>query len=102
MTACPKPVRIKSKALTDSARGRACTLRVDGMCPPGTVVFCHVRINSGVATKPPDFFGYYGCGTCHDLEEHGHVAAEDVLRAILETQTIMAAEGLLSVKGWKP
>jgi hypothetical protein len=104
MTACPKPVRIKSKALTDSARGRACTLRIAcvGNIDPGDVVFCHVRINSGTGTKPPDFWGFYGCGACHFAQESHYVDWRALMRAVLETQTIMASEGLLSVKGFKP
>jgi hypothetical protein len=65
-------------------------------------VFCHVRINSGIATKGPDFFGFYGCAICHTWQESGNADPESILRAVCETQTIMAAEGLLSVKGWKP
>jgi hypothetical protein len=104
LRAVPKPQRVRSKALTDSAKGRACTLRWFGTCdPPETVVFCHVRINSGLATKPPDFFGFYGCAKCHRLQERSSGSIDSaVLRAICETQYLMAIDGLLTVKGWKP
>jgi hypothetical protein len=99
-----KPVRIRSKALTDSAKGQKCTLR--WRCNSlnwETVVFCHARaIGDGVATKPPDFWGYYGCHYCHIAEERGLVPSVDIMRAIRETQTIMARDGLISIKGWKP
>jgi hypothetical protein len=99
----PHPRRIKSKALTDSARGKSCTLRLRD-CEPNdeTVCFCHVRINSGTGTKPPDFFGFYGCRACHRKQEIGFAPHYEILRAVLETQTIMASEGLLTVKGWSP
>jgi hypothetical protein len=103
--AFPKPVRIKSKALTNSANGQNCALRWGdwtGSCG-GDVVFCHVRgKGDGVATKPPDFWGFFGCQVCHAYEEAGHVPADEILRAIRETQTLMAMEGLLQVRGWKP
>jgi hypothetical protein len=102
MTACPKPQRIKSKALTDSAKGRECTARwAPSRHDPDTVVFCHVRINSGVGTKPPDFFGYFGCVDCHASEDE-IASARQILRAVCETQYLMAVDGLLAVKGWNP
>jgi hypothetical protein len=104
MNACPKPVRIKSRALTESARGQRCTLR--WRCEGNsweTVVFCHARgIGDGTGTKPPDFWGFYGCVDCHVAEDHGLVPNVDVMRAIRETQTIMARDGLIIIKGWKP
>jgi hypothetical protein len=106
MNAAPKPVRIRSSALTKSARGQECTLRtwLCGTMGDDTVVFCHVRRpgNAGVGTKPPDFWGYYGCTACHSLQENHHIEALDVLDAICETQTRMARDGLLQIKGWKP
>lgn len=100
MNAVPKPVRIQSKALTDSARGQVCALRWN--CSSTGTVFCHVRIYAGQGTKPPDFFGYYGCQSCHREEERGAVPAQEIMRAIMETQTLMARDGLLQVKGWTP
>jgi hypothetical protein len=102
LRAAPKPQRIESKALTNSANGRACTLRLRGCCDPETVVFAHVRIHSGLGTKPPDFFGVFACRNCHLWQEARMAPHEDVLRAICETQSLMAAEGLLTVKGWTP
>jgi hypothetical protein len=67
------------------------------------VVFCHSRAaGDGIATKPPDFWGFYGCGDCHNAEERGLVPAAEVMRAIRETQTLMAMDGLLQIEGWKP
>ncbi len=103
MTPAPKPVRIKSKALTNSAKGRACTLRTMD-CTYDGAVFCHVRLpgNAGTGTKPPDFFGYYGCSRCHAVEERGLARAENILRAISETQYLMWQAGLLYTKGAAP
>jgi len=101
--ACPKPQRIKSSPLTDSAEGQSCTLRWEPNCGDGGVVFCHHRgKGDGTGTKPPDFWGFYGCGPCHMAEEAGLVPVAEVARAIRETQERMAMAGLLTVKGWKP
>ena len=103
MNSLAKPARIRSKALTDSARGRDCTLR--WLCnshSPKDVVFCHVRIHSGIGTKPPDLFGFYGCGRCHADQERGDVPSFEIMRAIMETQSHMARDGLIIIKGWKP
>lgn len=105
MTAVPKPQRIRSKALTNSARGRACTLRLD-CCngDPETTVFAHLRgsWSLGISTKPPDFAGCYSCDACHREQEAGHVPAADLLRAMIETQIAMARDGLLIVRGYAP
>ncbi len=106
MTPAPKPVRIKSKALTNSAKGRECTLRGEWCGSLGeAAVFCHIRLpgNAGVATKPPDFFGVFACGWCHSKQEaRGHFSDGDLLRAISETQYLMWQAGLLYTKGAAP
>ncbi len=109
LRAAPKPQRIRSKALTNSAKGKACTLRGPWCGSEGgpDAVFCHVRLvgNAGTATKPPDFFGYYGCRWCHRQQEARDgiwFTDRDVMRAICETQYLMATEGLLIIRGWKP
>ena len=96
--------RYKSKRLTDSARGRECTMRAPNICNfnPETVVFCHVSTvgMSGIGTKNHDFFGFYGCSACHDWYDKrnnfdGLVRDRYALDAVCETQGIMFSEGLL-------
>ncbi len=102
----PKPVRIKSKALTNSAKGQACTLRLTGYCNgnPETTVFAHLRGSwaLGIATKPADYFGVYSCSDCHSRLDRGGAAAYDILRALYETQASMVRNGLIVIKGAYP
>ena len=99
----PKPMRrVKSRTLTDSARGRHCTLRLDG-CLPGTetVVFAHFRGRwaLGIASKPHDYFGALACHACHAKEETSDCTDNDRLRALYETWEILIAEGVIQIKG---
>lgn len=94
-----KPKPCKSKALRDFARGQECTLRLPG-CNRNqeTTVLCHIRQKgfNGVGQKPLDFFGYHGCSECHRLEaEAGY---DDLLRAMMETQTRLYNAGLLVIE----
>ena len=99
--------RFKSKKLTDSARGRDCTLRLPGVCNfnPETVVFCHIPTvqMGGMGCKNHDFFGVYGCSNCHDVIDgrKNHQFDKDyllrcIIDALCETQGIMFKEGLIS------
>ena len=98
----PKPFRAQSSALRESARGRACTLRLPG-CDGGgeTTVLAHIRGTwTGIGTKPSDSFAIYACHSCHGWEEKGGVSLDgDRLRALYETQQIMLREGLLTMAG---
>lgn len=104
MNACPKPQRVQSKALTQSARGRPCTVRWTGCTyDPETTVLAHLRgpWALGIGTKPPDFFAIYACEHCHRQQENRLVPWEELMRALCETQTQMAREGLITVRGAK-
>ena len=108
MSAAPKPFRVKSEALTQSARGKNCTVR-SPVCNhnPETTVLAHLRgpWALGIGTKPHDFFSVYACSDCHDALDGRRgiwpVDHEDRLRALYETQTIMFLEGLMPIKGAK-
>lgn len=57
------------KAITDSAKGQMCTIRLPGICnfDPATTVFCHLSgIRHGHGTGIKTIFGAYGCDKCHD------------------------------------
>lgn len=59
----------KYQKLRDSARGEECTLSIYPYCNgnPDTTVLCHVPSGSGMGQKSPDWFGVYGCSSCHDV-----------------------------------
>ncbi len=105
-----KQPRIKVKAITDSARGEQCTLRIGGVCnfDPSTTVFAHMN-GAGWATKHHDIHGCYACSNCHDwfdqrLKIKGSGAGisivnreHEMLRAMIETQRILIEKGLIKI-----
>lgn len=106
--AFPKPGRLVSPKLRESARGRPCTLQLPG-CDGGgeTTVLAHLRMygTAGVAGKPPDLLAVFACAKCHDALDgrrcNWRPDPGDVLRALIATQSAWIAEGLISVKGAK-
>lgn len=83
------------------ARGKPCMVRLPG-CDGGgeTTVLAHYRLAGycGTGLKPPDVFGAWSCGPCHDaidgrrkLAEYSHLEirhahAEACLRTAAESQ----------------
>lgn len=89
--------------LRKSARGKDCTLRLDGCnFNPETTVLCHLPSASrGIGLKSPDWWAVYACAACHDRidgRSNGQCEPQDVLRALHETQTQMIAAGLIVIK----
>ncbi len=91
--------------LTKSARGRDCTLMIYPYCNgnPETTVFCHLPSDrKGMGIKSPDWWGAYGCSTCHDIID-GRMKTDLIeieiqrcmMRGLFRTQSIMFDEGLL-------
>lgn len=103
--------KIRSEAITDSAHGMPCSLRLPGICNhrPETCVFCHLPgIGKGIGTKVSDLHGCYGCSACHDAidrwtwEEKGLTAAivlDAMLRGLAETQARLVDAGIIVVPG---
>jgi len=97
--------RIVSQKLRDSARDQDCALRLVGVCSfdSSTTVLCHLPVGmKGVGMKSPDLFAAFGCSACHaviDGHARGSFDAEDLLRALAETQMRWYETGLLTVKG---
>ena len=94
-----KPEKCVSPKIRSFARGQDCTLRMP-WCNnnPETVVHCHIRMKgfNGINEKPLDFFGYHGCSECHRRElEAGY---DDILRAMMETQTRLFQAGILTTQ----
>lgn len=99
----PKPVKIISRKIRNSARGEMCTLRTrhcNGN--PETVVFAHVPTTyAGMGTKSNDLHGVYACSGCHTALDEYLVGHNDILRALVETQVKMYQKDLITVKGAK-
>lgn len=98
-----KPSKIRSKKITQSAKGEDCTLRIPGVCNgnPETTVFCHAPSPlKGVGTKSDDFWGAYGCSKCHELIDKYTLeqAANTWMQGIFETQKKLIQKGLIEIK----
>jgi hypothetical protein len=95
--------------ITESAKGKDCTIRIPGICnfDPDTVVHCHINTKfKGTALKSPDIFGFRGCSSCHDVIDgrnigHKHKVMELKLwayDAVIETQKQLMDEDIINVK----
>jgi hypothetical protein len=96
-------------AITKSARGENCTVRISGVCNgnPETVVFAHingVRFGHGMGLKASDLHGCYACSSCHDaLDRRNHTNIEKTLlklwhyEAMIETQLKLIKKGLVKL-----
>lgn len=104
-----KKPAIRSKALTEAARGQECTLQISGVCcfNPETVVFAHFpSATHGMAYKSDDFWGADACMNCHDVMD-GRVSydfepgerEEYMLRAVHATLARRVRAGLIKIKG---
>jgi hypothetical protein len=68
-------------AITESARGQACEIRIPGYPhSPDTVVHCHYSMNgvtSGKGLKSHDLLGARGCYDCHRIVDRRDLTAEE-------------------------
>lgn len=94
-----------SHSLRDFARGKECTLRLQGVCngDDESTIHAHLRYFgwAGIAQKPADFLGIHVCSACHAAQEDKSlclVGYEDLLRALGETQLRLFRAGLLKIK----
>ncbi|ECF1703336.1 DUF1364 domain-containing protein [Salmonella enterica subsp. enterica] len=85
---------MKKVDLTKAARGRACTVRIPGICNhnPETSVLAHYRLagTCGTAIKPHDMQAAIACSACHDAVD-GRTRTEYEHESLL----LMHAEGVL-------
>ncbi len=94
------------RKLRDLARGQECQLRLhedDGtpICnfDSSTVVLCHIRRGhvAGIAKKPPDIVGVWGCCNCHAVID-GRATSNisnldgDILSGLCRTLTLVSKE----------
>ncbi len=96
-------------AITQSARGRNCTVRLPGVCNRdcSTTVFAHIsgiRFGHGVGHKTR--FGAYCCSACHDVLDgrvrrpEGMTKIESKLyhlEGVIETLAILNNENLVRI-----
>ena len=93
-----------SSKITKSARGQACTVRLDG-CYGGpdneTVVLAHLN-GGGMGMKAMDIHGAYSCANCHDMLDRrvpSDYNKEELLLSHLlgmkRTQQILVSKGLM-------
>lgn len=74
---------MRSKKITQAARGENCTLQIVGVCNgnPETVVFCHFPDEThGMGQKATDLSGGFACSSCHDMVD-GRVKKDNVYHA---------------------
>lgn len=86
-----KNIPLRSKKLTQSARGNPCT---NCHLNDETVVFAHAQcIDKGMGIKSPDFWGAFLCYRCHD-----ELGDNIPLNAIYRTQRYWHQNGFIEVK----
>jgi len=90
------------------ARGRDCTVRLDGICNgnPETTVLAHFRMLgiSGLGIKSPDLIGAWACSACHDaIDRRAHMDLDrDYVRlahleGVLRTQRVLLNLGIIHI-----
>ena len=93
--------------LTKAAKGQECTIGIHPYCNsnPETVVFCHApSARKGMGIKSPDWWGAFGCSTCHDIIDgraQVELAQEEITRCfvagIYETLNIQIEDGRINI-----
>lgn len=98
-------------AITESARGEECQIRLWGVCnhDPATVVWCHANgsaAGKGIGMKSPDLLGAYGCFACHEVYDRRRPLPPGLTRAEVElafhqghqrSLILLAEKGLIQV-----
>ena len=104
---------IKSKAITDSARGEKCTLVIAGWCNnnPETTVYAHYPSGSGGSNKLNGDLGTggYACFMCHQIidgRQKSDLTKEDrefyMRRSTQRTLSRLVSKGILTVTTHAP
>ena len=97
----------KQDKYTRSARGKACTVRIPGVCrivpENNTTVLAHLN-GAGMAKKHHNIHAAYCCYECHAFLDGGYIgkfsrAERDLyhLDGVIRTQIIMIEEGILKL-----
>jgi len=97
--------RLKSKKITDSAKGEDCQVRLAGICnfDRETTVAAHLG-GGGMGVKVDDIFIAYSCSSCHsaiDGQTRGACSREELklahLEGVIRTQRILLKKGLIKI-----
>lgn len=106
-----KAPALRSKKLTDGARGQQCALQIVGVCNynPETVVLAHLPSEThGMAYKSDDIWGVDACSACHDAidgrtgyEFESGERERYMLRALHITLMRRVRAGVIEIKGAK-
>ena len=101
----------KSQTVRRAARNMNCTLHIPGVCrqDPAYTVGCHLRLFglAGAGQKPDDIFIVDACDRCHAVLDDRSKWAEaplgwdDILAALMRTQYLRRAAGLILLPGEK-
>ena len=87
----------KQDRYTRSAKGKACTVRIPGVCKPApnneTTVFAH--LNCGGGTKHLNIHGAYACFECHQWLDGGYAKGSKYLGAEIETRDLLHLEAVI-------
>jgi len=92
--------------LRKQAKGRDCTVRLQGICNhnPETTVLAHIRMAglSGMGMKADDLLGAWACSNCHDAIDRRSNTDLDRdyvrlahLEGMARTITILRKEGIV-------
>ncbi len=98
-----KPLKVRSKAIRQAARGKPCTLRLAG-CMGGTetTVLAHLPMGGkGTGTKGSDIWAVFACAHCHDVLDRrkaGQCTAEDMMLALHKTLHRLIEEHIVEVR----
>lgn len=99
-----KPTRIKSKKLTNAARGKECTMQVIPVCNsnPETTISAHVNVEGGkMGGKTDDISAVDCCSDCHTWLDQRMGTEEDILfytrRALIRTLKRRMNEGYIAI-----
>jgi hypothetical protein len=95
--------RVKSKKITDSARGEDCQVRIPGVCnfDPATTIASHLN-GGGMGTKHNNIFIAYCCSDCHntvDWAKKSNFSDTEIKlmhhEGVVRTQYILLEKGLI-------
>ena len=98
----------KYPKITKHAKGQDCQIQLYPYCNqnPETTVFCHAPCeDKGMGIKSPDWWGAFGCSSCHDVID-GRKKVNDIskleidqahTRGIYRTLKILIDDGIITI-----
>ena len=93
--------------ITDTAKGQDCTIQLFPYCNfnPETTVLCHAPSeDKGTGIKSPDWWGAFGCSTCHDIVDYRKrvgLSNDEIyrshMRGVFRTHKLLNEMGLIEL-----